>query len=173
MQIWISFKVHVGRAHLVCPITECSGYLEESLVISQLSSEELAKYKFFLELSRLDSSTKPCPQCSLFTSLKGRSQQTSIKSEHKYKVNSAVNMIVNHDFLWVSKPSVFCLWCLQKSPHRFSAPIASLSGVLNAMRHGTKAWSVETTGKETNCCVTGPASSNMARGMLRSAHAAR
>ncbi|XP_016144847.1 probable E3 ubiquitin-protein ligase RNF217 [Sinocyclocheilus grahami] len=79
-------QVHVGRAHLVCPITECSGFLEDSLVISNLSSEELTKYKYFLELSRLDSSTKPCPQCSLFTSLKDHSQQTSTKSEHKYKI---------------------------------------------------------------------------------------
>ncbi|XP_050995495.1 probable E3 ubiquitin-protein ligase RNF217 isoform X1 [Labeo rohita] len=83
---YIISQVHVGRALLVCPITECSGFLEESLVISNLSSEELAKYKYFLELSRLDSSTKPCPQCSLFTSLKGRNQQTATKIEHKYKI---------------------------------------------------------------------------------------
>nr|AAI54341.1 Si:ch211-208c9.4 protein [Danio rerio] len=83
---YIISQVHVGRAHLVCPITECSGFLEENLVISHLTSEELAKYKYFLELSQLDSSTKPCPQCSLFTSLRGRSQQSSTKSEHKYKI---------------------------------------------------------------------------------------
>lgn len=84
--ICVHLKVHAGRSELVCPITECSGFLEESLVISHLSSEELTKYKYFLELSRLDSSTKPCPQCSLFTSLKGHGQQTSTKTEHKYKV---------------------------------------------------------------------------------------
>lgn len=83
---YISSQVHVGRTHLVCPITECSGFLEDSLVISHLSSEELTKYKYFLELSRLDSSTKPCPQCSLFTSLKEHGQQSSTKTEHKYKI---------------------------------------------------------------------------------------
>ncbi|CDQ57464.1 unnamed protein product [Oncorhynchus mykiss] len=75
--------VRVGRADIVCPITECSGYLEESLVVSHLGSEEVAKYKYFLELSRVDSSTKPCPQCSQFTSLKGR---TPSKADHKYKI---------------------------------------------------------------------------------------
>ncbi|XP_042634046.1 probable E3 ubiquitin-protein ligase RNF217 isoform X2 [Cyprinus carpio] len=97
-QIKSDGQVHVGRAHLVCPITECSGFLEDSLVISHLSSEELAKYKYFLELSRLDSSTKPCPQCSLFTSLKGRSQQTSTKSEHKYKIQCT-----KCQFIWCFK----------------------------------------------------------------------
>ncbi|KAK7133825.1 hypothetical protein R3I94_015625 [Phoxinus phoxinus] len=91
---YIISQVHVGRAHLVCPITECSGYLEESLVIPHLTSEELAKYKYFLELSRLDSSTKPCPQCSLFTSLKGHSQQTSTKIEHKYKIQCTMCQFV-------------------------------------------------------------------------------
>ncbi len=76
-------------------------------MISHLSSEELAKYKYFLELSRLDSSTKPCPQCSLFTFLKGHSQQTSTKSEHKYKVcfslvfHSVVTMWNNVSKLWI------------------------------------------------------------------------
>lgn len=83
---YISSQVHAGRAHLVCPITECSGFLEESLVVSNLTSEELSKYKYFLELSLLDSSTKPCPHCNLFTSLKGHGQQTSTKAEHKYKI---------------------------------------------------------------------------------------
>ncbi|KAI7799490.1 probable E3 ubiquitin-protein ligase RNF217 [Triplophysa rosa] len=91
---YVSSQVHLGRPDLVCPITECSGFLEESLVISHLSSEELTKYKYFLELSRLDSSTKPCPQCSLFTSLKGHGQQTSTKTEHKYKIQCATCQFV-------------------------------------------------------------------------------
>ncbi|KAI4893881.1 hypothetical protein NFI96_024327, partial [Prochilodus magdalenae] len=78
--------VLVGRTDIICPITECSGYLEESVVVAHLAAEDLAKYKYFLELSRLDSSTKPCPQCSLFTSLKGRGLQGPGKTEHKYKV---------------------------------------------------------------------------------------
>ncbi|XP_041716594.1 probable E3 ubiquitin-protein ligase RNF217 [Coregonus clupeaformis] len=80
---YISSQVRVGRADIVCPITECSGYLEESLVVSHLGIEEVAKYKYFLELSRVDSSTKPCPQCSQFISLKGR---TPSRAEYKYKI---------------------------------------------------------------------------------------
>ncbi|TRY88945.1 hypothetical protein DNTS_008513 [Danionella cerebrum] len=70
----------------MCPITECSGFLEEDLLVSNLTKEELAKYKYFLELSQLDSSTKPCPHCSLFTSLKSHGQQASAKAEQKYKI---------------------------------------------------------------------------------------
>ncbi|XP_066533650.1 probable E3 ubiquitin-protein ligase RNF217 [Hoplias malabaricus] len=86
LKTYISSQVLVGRTDIVCPITECSGYLEESEVVAHLAAEELAKYKYFLELNRLDSSTKPCPQCSLFTSLKGRGQQAPSKVEHKYKI---------------------------------------------------------------------------------------
>ena len=78
--------MRVGRADIICPITECSGFLEESVVVSHLANEEVAKYRYFLELGRLDASTKPCPQCSLFTSLKTRSLQTPSRAEHKYKV---------------------------------------------------------------------------------------
>lgn len=55
------------------------------MVISNLSKEDVAKYHYFVELSQLDSSTKPCPQCSLFTTLK---EHNSNRSEHKYKVRS-------------------------------------------------------------------------------------
>ncbi|XP_028858718.1 E3 ubiquitin-protein ligase RNF217 isoform X2 [Denticeps clupeoides] len=83
---YISSQVLVGRADMVCPITECSGYLEESMVVAHLASEDVAKYKYFLELSRLDASTKPCPQCNLFTSLKGRGHHGSSRSEQRYKI---------------------------------------------------------------------------------------
>ncbi|XP_030627883.1 E3 ubiquitin-protein ligase RNF217 [Chanos chanos] len=83
---YIGSQIRVGKADIVCPITECSGYLEESTVVANLASEEVAKYKYFLELSRLDSSTKPCPQCSLFTSLKGKAFLTPNRTEHKYKI---------------------------------------------------------------------------------------
>ncbi|KAJ8396258.1 hypothetical protein AAFF_G00021250 [Aldrovandia affinis] len=83
---YISSQVRVGRADIVCPITECSGYLEENTIVTHLASEEVAKYRYFLELGRIDSSTKPCPQCSLFTSLKTRNPQTPSKVENKYKV---------------------------------------------------------------------------------------
>ncbi|KAK6295159.1 hypothetical protein J4Q44_G00343850 [Coregonus suidteri] len=95
LKIYISSQVRVGRADIVCPITECSGYLEESLVVSHLGSEEVAKYKYFLELSQIDSSTKPCPQCSQFTSLKGR---TPSRAEHKYKIQC-----MKCQFVWCFK----------------------------------------------------------------------
>ncbi|XP_072542601.1 E3 ubiquitin-protein ligase RNF217 isoform X2 [Salminus brasiliensis] len=98
LKTYISSQVLVGRTDIVCPITECSGYLEESMVVAHLASEELAKYKYFLELSRLDSSTKPCPQCSLFTSLKGRGLQAPSKAEHKYKIQCS-----KCQFVWCFK----------------------------------------------------------------------
>lgn len=76
-------QVRVAKAYISCPIPECSGSLEEGVVISHLASEDVAKYRYFLELSQLDSSTKPCPQCSEFTSLKKHNPN---RSEQKYKV---------------------------------------------------------------------------------------
>lgn len=76
----------MAKSYIGCPIPECGGYLEEGLVISHLADEDVAKYRYFLELSQLDSSTKPCPQCSRFTSLKGNNPNPS---EHKYKVSPA------------------------------------------------------------------------------------
>lgn len=83
---YISSQVRVGRADIACPITECSGFLEESVVVSHLANEEVAKYRYFQELGRLDASTKPCPQCSLFTSLKSRPLHPPSRAEYKYKV---------------------------------------------------------------------------------------
>lgn len=77
----------LGKVEVLCPITECSGYLEESAVLGHLASEDAARYKYFLELSKMDSSTKPCPQCGLFTSLKSRGLQPPSRVEHKYKVS--------------------------------------------------------------------------------------
>lgn len=76
----------MAKPQVRCPIPECSGYLEEGLVVSHLSSEDVVKYRYFVELSQLDSSTKPCPQCSVFTTLK---EHNPIRSEHKYKVGGA------------------------------------------------------------------------------------
>lgn len=75
--------MRIAKLHIVCPIPECSGYLEEGVVVSHLANEDVAKYRYFMELSQLDSSTKPCPQCSRFTTLKEHHQNNS---EHKYKV---------------------------------------------------------------------------------------
>lgn len=82
----VSPQVRMAKPHVRCPIPECSGYLEEGLVVSHLSSEDVVKYRYFVELSQLDSSTKPCPQCSVFTTLK---EHNPIRSEHKYKVGGA------------------------------------------------------------------------------------
>lgn len=76
-------QVRVAKSYISCPIPECSGYLEEGVVMSHLANEDVEKYRYFLELSQLDSSTKPCPQCSQFTSLK---EHNPNRSEHKFKV---------------------------------------------------------------------------------------
>ncbi|KAK2864270.1 hypothetical protein Q7C36_003424 [Tachysurus vachellii] len=86
MKTYITSQVVSGLAEIVCPIPECSGYLAESVVLAHLASENVAKYKYFLELGRLDSGTKTCPKCSLFTSLKGRGEPTQSKVEPKYKI---------------------------------------------------------------------------------------
>lgn len=83
LELYVSSQVRVAKSYIGCPIPECGGYLEEGLVISHLADEDVAKYRYFLELSQLDSSTKPCPQCSRFTSLKGNNPNPS---EHKYKI---------------------------------------------------------------------------------------
>ncbi|TNN54069.1 putative E3 ubiquitin-protein ligase [Liparis tanakae] len=82
LKLYVSSQVRVAKSYIGCPIPECSGYLDEGLVISHLANEDVAKYRYFLELSQLDSSTKPCPQCSQFTSLEGSEPDPS---EHKYK----------------------------------------------------------------------------------------
>ncbi|XP_076128234.1 E3 ubiquitin-protein ligase RNF217 [Alosa pseudoharengus] len=88
LETYTSSQVRVGRAVVACPITECSGFLEESVVLAHLAAEDVDKYKYFLELSRLDVGTKPCPQCNQFTSLKSRSgaPASTRSAEHKYKV---------------------------------------------------------------------------------------
>ncbi|XP_006626510.2 E3 ubiquitin-protein ligase RNF217 isoform X2 [Lepisosteus oculatus] len=83
LQRYLSSQVHLGRVGITCPITECSEHLEDSTVLAHLPGEDIAKYMYFLELSRVDSSTKPCPQCNHFTSLKSK---TPSKSESRYKV---------------------------------------------------------------------------------------
>ncbi|XP_068564968.1 E3 ubiquitin-protein ligase RNF217 [Cebidichthys violaceus] len=95
LKLYVSSQVRVAKSYINCPIPECSGYLEEGLVISHLANEDVAKYRYFLELSQLDSSTKPCPQCSQFTSLKGNNPS---RSEHKYKIQCS-----NCQFVWCFK----------------------------------------------------------------------
>ncbi|KAF7667775.1 hypothetical protein LDENG_00048520 [Lucifuga dentata] len=95
MKLYVSSQVRVGKAYINCPIPECSGSLEEGVLISHLANEDLAKYHYFLELSQLDSSTKPCPQCSYFTSL---SKHNANRSEQKYKMQC-----VSCQFVWCFK----------------------------------------------------------------------
>ncbi|TDH00293.1 hypothetical protein EPR50_G00186940 [Perca flavescens] len=95
LKLYVSSQVRVAKSYISCPIPECSGFLEEGVVISHLANEDVAKYRYFLELSQLDSSTKPCPQCSQFSSLKGNH---SNHSEHKYKIQCS-----NCQFVWCFK----------------------------------------------------------------------
>ncbi|XP_026197139.1 probable E3 ubiquitin-protein ligase RNF217 isoform X2 [Anabas testudineus] len=95
LKLYVSSQVRVAKPYISCPIPECSGYLEEGVVISHLANEDVAKYRYFLELSQLDSSTKPCPQCSEFTSLK---KQNPNRSEQKYKIQCS-----NCQFVWCFK----------------------------------------------------------------------
>ncbi|KAG8011213.1 hypothetical protein GBF38_005910 [Nibea albiflora] len=95
LKLYVSSQVRVAKSYISCPIPECSGYLEEGVVISHLANEDVAKYRYFLELSQLDSSTKPCPQCSHFTSLK---EHNPTRSEHKYKIQCS-----NCQFVWCFK----------------------------------------------------------------------
>lgn len=83
MKLYVTPQVRTAKVYIHCPTLECSCYLEEAVVLSHLANEDVAKYRYFFELSQLDSSTKPCPQCSQFTSLK---EHKSNRSEHKYKI---------------------------------------------------------------------------------------
>uniref|UniRef100_A0A668A9Q0 E3 ubiquitin-protein ligase RNF217 n=1 Tax=Myripristis murdjan TaxID=586833 RepID=A0A668A9Q0_9TELE len=95
LKLYVSSQVRVGKAYISCPILECRGFLEEGVVISHLASEEVAKYRYFVELSQLDTSTKPCPQCSHFTSLKTHNAN---RTEHKYKIQCS-----KCQFVWCFK----------------------------------------------------------------------
>ncbi|XP_010075079.1 PREDICTED: probable E3 ubiquitin-protein ligase RNF217 [Pterocles gutturalis] len=79
--------VQLGQADIKCPITECSEHLDETTVLYNLPHDDIIKYKYFLELSRIDSSTKPCPQCKRFTTFRRRGHiPTPAKLENKYKI---------------------------------------------------------------------------------------
>ncbi|XP_037541306.1 probable E3 ubiquitin-protein ligase RNF217 [Nematolebias whitei] len=95
LKLYVSSQVKVGKAVVSCPYWMCRGILAEGLVISNLTSEEAEKYRYFVELSQLDESTKPCPQCNHFTTLKTHNPN---RSEHKYKIQCS-----NCQFLWCFK----------------------------------------------------------------------
>ncbi|XP_055491653.1 probable E3 ubiquitin-protein ligase RNF217 [Leucoraja erinacea] len=92
---YLSNQVQLGRAEIKCPITECSKYMDESTVISNLPRDDIVKYSYFLELSRMDSSTKPCPQCKHFTTFRLKSNiPNPTKSENKFKIQCPVCQFV-------------------------------------------------------------------------------
>ncbi|ELK00700.1 Putative E3 ubiquitin-protein ligase RNF217 [Pteropus alecto] len=87
LKVYLSSQVQVGQVEIKCPITECFEFLEETTVIYNLTHEDSIKYKYFLELGRIDSSTKPCPQCKHFTTFKRKGHiPTPSRSESKYKI---------------------------------------------------------------------------------------
>ncbi|XP_013372113.1 PREDICTED: probable E3 ubiquitin-protein ligase RNF217, partial [Chinchilla lanigera] len=87
LRIYLSAQVQLGQVEIKCPITECFEFLEERTVVYNLTHEDSIKYKYFVELGRIDSSTKPCPQCTHFTTFKRKGHlPTPSRSESKYKV---------------------------------------------------------------------------------------
>ncbi|KAM4866053.1 E3 ubiquitin-protein ligase RNF217 [Thomomys bottae] len=87
LKIYLSSQVQLGQVEIKCPITECFEFLEETTVVYHLTHEDSIKYKYFLELGRIDSSTKPCPQCKHFTTFKKKGHiPTPSRSESKYKI---------------------------------------------------------------------------------------
>ncbi|XP_063299256.1 E3 ubiquitin-protein ligase RNF217 [Pelobates fuscus] len=96
---YLSSQVHIGQVEIKCPITECNKNLDESTIVYSLPRDEILKYKYFLELSRMDSSTKPCPQCKHFTTFKRKSHiPASAKSDNRFKVQC---------------PSCQFIWCFK------------------------------------------------------------
>ncbi|NXN91907.1 RN217 ligase, partial [Rhinopomastus cyanomelas] len=87
LQRYLSSQVQLGQVDIKCPITECSEHLDETTVLYNLPRDDIIKYKYFLELGRIDSSTKPCPQCKHFTTFQRRGHiPTPAKLENKYKI---------------------------------------------------------------------------------------
>ncbi|XP_006834755.1 PREDICTED: probable E3 ubiquitin-protein ligase RNF217 [Chrysochloris asiatica] len=87
LKVYLSSQVQLGQVDIKCPITECFEFLEETTVTYNLTHEDSIKYKYFLELGRIDSSTKPCPQCKHFTTFKKKGHiPTPSRSESKYKI---------------------------------------------------------------------------------------
>ncbi|XP_045429232.1 E3 ubiquitin-protein ligase RNF217 isoform X3 [Pipistrellus kuhlii] len=88
LKVYLSSQVQLGQVEIKCPITECFEFLEETTVVYNLTHEDSIKYKYFLELGRIDASTKPCPQCKHFTTFKKKGHiPTPSRSESKYKIH--------------------------------------------------------------------------------------
>ncbi|XP_078505064.1 E3 ubiquitin-protein ligase RNF217 [Lissotriton helveticus] len=84
---YLGSQVQLGQTEIKCPITECTEHLEETTILYYLPHDDIIKYKYFLELSRSDSGTKPCPQCKHFTTLRRKGHiPTPAKVENKFKI---------------------------------------------------------------------------------------
>ncbi|XP_034966480.2 E3 ubiquitin-protein ligase RNF217 [Zootoca vivipara] len=95
LKFYLSSQVQVGQADIQCPITECSEHLDETTVLYNLPHDDIIKYKYFLELGRIGSSTKPCPQCKHFTTFRRRGHiPTPPKMENKYKIQCPTCQLV-------------------------------------------------------------------------------
>uniref|UniRef100_A0A8C5WRW3 RBR-type E3 ubiquitin transferase n=1 Tax=Laticauda laticaudata TaxID=8630 RepID=A0A8C5WRW3_LATLA len=80
-------QVQVGQADIPCPITECNEHLDETTILFNLPHDDIIKYKYFLELGRIGSGTKPCPQCKHFTTFKRKGHiPNPTRMENKYKI---------------------------------------------------------------------------------------
>ncbi|XP_057678598.1 probable E3 ubiquitin-protein ligase RNF217 [Corythoichthys intestinalis] len=95
LTLYVTSQVQEAKASIRCPISECSGMLENAAVESWLGPEDVLRYRYFLELSQLDSSTKPCPRCRRFTSLE---RASPARSEQKYKIQCS-----DCQFVWCFK----------------------------------------------------------------------
>ncbi|XP_026521847.1 probable E3 ubiquitin-protein ligase RNF217 isoform X1 [Notechis scutatus] len=84
---YLSSQVQVGQADIPCPITECNEHLDETTILFNLPHDDIIKYKYFLELGRIGSGTKPCPQCKHFTTFKRKGHiPNPTRMENKYKI---------------------------------------------------------------------------------------
>ncbi|XP_021096325.1 probable E3 ubiquitin-protein ligase RNF217 [Heterocephalus glaber] len=120
LQAYLSAQVQLGQVEIKCPITECFEFLEETTVVYNLTYEDSIKYKYFLELGHIDSSTKPCPQCKHFTTVKKKGHiPTPSRSESKYKRHLGDEALAAAD-LWTlpTRPKIQCpacqfVWCFK------------------------------------------------------------
>ncbi|MEE6475577.1 hypothetical protein FKM82_010805 [Ascaphus truei] len=84
---YLSSQVQLGQVEMKCPITECNKHLDETTILYSLPHNDIIKYKYFLEIGRMDSSTKPCPQCKHFTTFRRKGHiPAPTKSENKFKI---------------------------------------------------------------------------------------
>ncbi|XP_077367073.1 E3 ubiquitin-protein ligase RNF217 [Festucalex cinctus] len=87
LTLYVISQVQEGKTRVRCPISECSGMLEDGAVESRLAGRHLQRYRYFLQLSQLDAGTKPCPRCARFTTLAATRGPERDQRKCKYKVS--------------------------------------------------------------------------------------